>query len=159
MPDVSRHMRQLALVLFVVAALPSRAFSDDLLGRIEGTYEVPSECTTINSKGEHESCGSHVMDRLRIQRLSERTAKFDLYSVQINGHQCEASGIADLKGESLIYLDPDSQDQNPGQGLRIQITSSALVLDYLRPVSMRPPFCGMRAYASRLRFPLSAKIQ
>lgn len=152
-------MRQLALALLVVAAMPSQALSDDLLRRIEGTYEVPSECTTISATGQHEPCGSHVVDRLSIRRLSEKAAEFNLYSVQINGHQCEASGIAELKGDSLTYLDPDSQNQDPGQGLRIQITSLALVLDYLKPVRMRPPFCGTRAYVSRLRFPLSAKIQ
>ena len=151
-------MRQLALALLVVAAMPSQALSDDLLRRIEGTYEIPSECTTINTTG-HEPCGSHVKDRLSIRRLSERTAEFDLYSVQINGHQCNVSGIAQLKGDSLTYVDPESQNQDPGQGLRIQITSLALVLDYLKPVRIRPPFCGMRAYVSRLRFPLSAKIQ
>jgi hypothetical protein len=152
-------MRRLVLALLVLAALPSRALSDDVLRRIEGRYEMPSECTTLNAKGEHEPCGSHVVDRLTIRRLSEKTAEFDLYSVQINGHQCEVSGVAELKGDSLTYRDPDSEKEDSGQGLRIQITSSALVLSYLKPVRMSPPFCGTRAYVSRLRFPFSAKTQ
>jgi len=131
---------------------------EDLLQQIDGTYETPSQCTTVTSEG-HEPCSPKLRDRLRITRVDERTASFELYSVQINGHQCEIDGVAELQDDSLIYLDPDTKD--PGQGLRIKITSSALVLSYLKPLTGpgQPPFCGMRARVDRLSFPRRARTE
>ena len=135
------------------------AIADDVLRRIEGTYEMPSECTVINEKGLHERCGPGTRDRLSIRKLSEKTAQVALYSVQINGHQCEISAIAELVGDSLVYLEPRIQEEQPGQGLRIEITKTALVLGYLKPLTHGDPFCGTRAYVSRLKFAQSTKLK
>src|SRR5262245_48326910 len=149
-------MRSSATLALLLTCAANALAAADLLQRIEGTYEIPSQCTTVSSKGD-ESCGPNIRDRLRITRVSDRAASFDLYSVQINGHQCEVSGVAELQGDSLVYLDPEARE--PGQGLRIKLTSSALVLSYLKPLTGpgAPPFCGTRASVNRLSFPLRAK--
>ena len=146
-------------VLTLLTAVCCTALGDDVLRRIDGTYEMPSECTTLNAKGEHEPCGPEVRDRLTIRRLSDKTAEVELFSVQINGHTCEVSGISQLQGDSLFYLEPNIQKESPGQGLRIRITSSDLVLDTIEPLANRDPFCGTRAYVSRLKFPFSARVR
>jgi hypothetical protein len=142
---------KLGLVAFVFAGCAST----DVLSRIEGQYSTPSECTTLNSRGEHGPCGSDVRDTLRITRISPQSASFELASVQINAHQCEAEGVAELRGDSLIYIDPHASE--PGQGLRIQITATELKLSYLKPITGRQPFCGTRAYIDRVSFPLSSR--
>jgi hypothetical protein len=145
------------ILLLALGAAVGRA-DDDLLSRVEGTYEVPAQCTQMGLNGEQEPCGPQISDRLVIRRLSELSASFDLYSTQINGHQCAVSGIAQLDGDSLVYVDTANPD--PGQGIRIHLGPSEITFSYLKDVSSSlRPYCGARAYLSRITFPVSARTQ
>ena len=100
MPDVSHRMMRFpvasaVLVMWAVSVLAA----DGLLQQIEGAYEIPSQCTAVTAKG-HEPCGPHVHDRLQITKVSDCEASVKLYSVQINGYQCEVAGVAELQGDS-----------------------------------------------------------
>jgi hypothetical protein len=66
------------------------------------------------------------------------------------------SGIARLEGDSLVYVDTDSRD--PGQGMRIHLGPAEITFSYLKDVSSSlRPYCGARAYLSRITFPVSVR--
>jgi hypothetical protein len=149
-------MRSRVLILLLAFGATAGRADDDLLARVAGTYEVPAQCTQMGANGEQEPCGPQVLDRLVIKKLSQLSASFDLYSVQVNGHQCEVSGIARLEGDSLVYIDTDSPD--PGQGMRIHLGPAEITFSYLKDVSSSlRPYCGARAYLSRITFPVSVR--
>jgi hypothetical protein len=150
-------MKRIATSVALVSIAGAVLASGGALKVLGGRYEVQSQCTTLGPNG-YEPCGADTRDYFELSWNSEHLASFEVYSVQTNGHQCAVSGIAELQGDSLVYLDKASPD--PGQGIKIQVNGNSITFSYLKPISARqlPPYCGTRAYLERIRFPLESRV-
>ena len=150
---MKRFATSIALVIVAWAAFASGGPLRELGGR----YEVQSQCTTLGPNG-YEPCGPETHDYFELTWTSDHSASFEVYSVQTNGHQCTVSGAAELRGDSLVYLDKASPDQ--GQGLKIQVNGGSITFAYLKPIPshQRPPYCGTRAFLENIKFPLEARV-
>jgi hypothetical protein len=152
--DAGRYAAIPFALLLCVIALPSLA-AEDVISRIEGRYESHNEyCSYMEEPGTLVPCDAGPTDSLLIERISATRARFHVYSVQVNGHQCEIEGVADLVGNELIYRDPDTT--TPGQGMRIHFTGAEITFSYLKPVTGLG-YCGARAFLERITFPKSSK--
>jgi hypothetical protein len=150
-------MKRSATVAALILSSSAIGASENSLRQISGRYEVPSQCSVVGPNG-YEPCGPDNHDYLELNWISDRSASFELFSVQVNAHQCAVSGVAELKGDSLVFVDKYSLD--PGQGIRIQLIGETIVLSYLKPVPPRqfPPYCGTRAYLENVKFPTQSRI-
>jgi hypothetical protein len=143
-------MKQLSIITIFLYLLMSVA-SATTLDDVQGYYAAPSASCSYFEGDKLIPCGSDMKDCLVIKKLNDTTAEIQVSSTQTNLHVCDVRGAATLQGNDLIFLDPKASD-DVGQGLRIEIQKQKLVLGYLKPIKMQPPFCGMGAYLSRLEF-------
>jgi hypothetical protein len=69
------------------------------------------------------------------------------------------SGIAELKGDKLVYVEKDTTlPQYSGQGFTVVLSGKILKIQYLADPGLGiPPFCGARARLDRLVFPIEKK--
>ena len=152
---MNRSATTVALALALAACAVVGA--DSPLKALGGRYEVQSRCTTLGPNG-YEPCGADTRDFFELAWKSDHSASFEVYSAQTNGHQCAVSGVAELQGDVLVYLDKSSPDQ--GQGIKIQVAAGTITFSYLKPVPSHqlPPYCGTRAYLKNIEFPLEARV-
>jgi hypothetical protein len=139
-------------VITIVLSLSMSVASATTLDDVQGFYTAPSTSCSYLEGDKLVPCGSEAKDCLVIKKLSNATAEIQVSSTQTNLHVCDVRGTATFQGNKLIYLDPEASEEDFGQGLKIEINKDKLVLGYLKQIRMRPPFCGMRAYLSRLEF-------
>lgn len=144
-------MKRLSIIAIVLCLRMSVA-SATTLDDVQGYYTAPSVSCSYFEGDKLVPCGSDAKDCLVIKKLTDTTAEIQVSSTQTNLHVCDVRGTATLQGNDLIFLDPEASVDDVGQGLKIEIQKHKLVLGYLKPIKMQPPFCGMRAYLSRLEF-------
>jgi hypothetical protein len=149
-------MRSPAICIGFLIACTAVASSGTSLRQVSGRYEVQSKCSTLGANG-YEPCGPEVRDWLVLTWTSSTSASFDVYSVQVNGHQCSLSGEAELKGDSLVFVDPKAPTGD--QGITISLVGSTIKFAYLpSEPSHQFRYCGSRATLNRVAFPLEGRM-
>lgn len=142
--------------------LPIVAVSDvGLVERLQGYYSAPSRICASSGQGSSKGCQMSDTDCMRIRKIDDGHAKFYVYSVQENGAQCEVEGVAESKGDVLLYKDTDADDSEFGKGFTIAITKGKITFKYLSepdPRVHQPPFCGAQASMDRVAFSLQGKL-
>ena len=139
-----------------LALVSTASAADNPLKQVAGRYEVQSQCSVLGDNG-YEPCGSEMRDSFVLTWTSDTSASFDLYSVQVNGHQCALSGVAELQGGSLVYVDPKAPGR--GQGITIQLVAGEIRFAYLPSEPAHDfRYCGTRASLSRIAFPLASRV-
>jgi hypothetical protein len=149
-------MKRTAIAVCFAIASPTGSASDGSITRLSGRYEVQSHCSTLGPNG-YEPCVPEVRDSLDLNWTSDTSATFDLYSVQANGHQCAVSGVASLRGDSLVFVDPKSPNQD--QGVAIRLVAGVIRISYLTPQPSRDfRYCGTRATLNGIAFPIESRV-
>lgn len=148
-----RFSRNLVVTMFVLL-FPFVAVSDsDLIKRMEGYYLVPSQyCSELDGSA-LKPCDPVPHDCLLIRKIDDSHAQVNVYSVQTNGHQCEAAGIAQRVGDKLLFTEQGIVGH--GSQFEIAIVGKSIKLRYpVDPGLGIPAFCGARGRIDRLEFPL-----
>ena len=143
-----------------LAALPIVAFSGQSgVAKFAGYYTAPATyCSELEGTA-LKPCDPPVDDWMQIKPIDDTHAQIDIYSLQTNGHECGVSGIAELKGDKLVYVEKDTTlPQYLGQGFTVALSGQILKIQYLADPGLGiPPFCGARARLDRLVFPIERK--
>jgi len=142
-----------------VAAVPGRGDdahpSSDILADVEGYYTSTGHCWTYDGPGNSPlPCGSLPDTCMIIKRIDASHAALSIESVQGNGHDCGTSGVADLRGKELIYVQTNKHDADDGNGITIDLNGPELKLDYIRGALGRSeqPFCAINANLQGIAF-------
>jgi hypothetical protein len=144
-----------------LAVLPIVAFSGQSgLAKFAGYYTAPAAyCSELEGTA-LKPCDPPVEDWMQIKPIDETHAQIDIYSLQTNGHECGVSGIAELKGDKLVFVEKDTTlPQYLGQGFAVVLSGRTLKIHYLADPGLGiPSFCGARARLDRLEFSTEKKL-
>src|ERR1700722_17463248 len=120
----------------------------DFLSAIEGYYVSGGHCWARNANGSVEPCGNGPAGDscLLIKKIDATHAEMQIESFQGNGHECGVSGIAEVSGGKLIYVQGHQGDQDDGRGLAVEAGPSKLTIQYLRDEKGgNNPFCAVKS--------------
>jgi hypothetical protein len=138
------------------------AVSGNFLSAIEGYYTSRGHCWTRNADGSVESCdgGPDGDSCLLIKRIDATHAELRIESFQANGHECGISGVAELNGGKLVYVQGHEGDDDDGRGLTIDAGASKLTIKYLKgeQVRLNNPFCAINANLESVEFDKSTQV-
>jgi hypothetical protein len=143
-----------------LAALPIVAFCGQSgLAKFAGYYTAPAAYCSELEGAALKPCDPPVEDWMQIKPIDDTHAQIDIYSLQTNGHECGVSGIAELKGDKLVFVEKDTTlPQYLGQGFTVVLSGKILKIQYLADPGLGiPPFCGARARLDRLEFRIEKK--
>jgi hypothetical protein len=143
------------------ALLPITVFSGQSdVGKFAGYYTAPATYCSELDGTDLKPCDPPVEDWMQIKPIDATHAQIDIYSLQTNGHECSVSGIAELKGDKLVFVEKDATlPQYLGQGFTVALNGKTLKIQYLADPGLGiPPFCGARARLDRLEFSTAKKI-
>jgi hypothetical protein len=151
-----RETKRLILLL-VTLLLPVVAISDSgFIGDIEGYYAALGRYCSMREGQELVPCNPPSRDCMMIKGIDDTHVKFDVYSVQENGTQCEVSGVAERHGRMLTYIEQGPLLPDHGKGITIHFAHGRITFKYhSEPIpAEQPPFCGARARLDLVEFRL-----
>jgi hypothetical protein len=134
---------------------------NDFLSQIEGYYEAPGRDCSSFEGGKEVPCDPPSTDCLRIRKIDDQHAKFDVYSVQRNRSQCEVEGVADFRDGTLNYVERDPREMAAGDRLIIHFDKGQIAFEVVPGPNEVPgtisSFCGAQASLLNVHFLLKDK--
>lgn len=147
---------KIIILLVTFFLLPHPVFAESLINRIEGVYKHRFQNGLVSGET-YES-----EDILEIVKVAEDAA-YLRYDLQFyNGHTCNLYGIAEEKGDALVYTDKSSQNPDSACVLRVSIKNGKLLTEDLSPYDSDrtygcQSYCGARGGFKDVSFDMKAK--
>ncbi len=149
----------LIAVLSTALILPAACGAQDLIGSLEGVYKVRG-ISSIVVPGEASEI-VQVEDVLEIVRVDDSHAYFRTRLMFDNGHRCSLWGVAEQRGDELLYR--QSADLLPGLpacALKIRRSGDTVMLTDRwedKQATSCSSACGARGSLHDARFPFKSK--
>ncbi len=131
----------------------------DLLSSIEGYYESNKLCDIHMGSRAITPCGNNPDTCMTIKRIDKTHAELHIESFQSNGHECAVDGIAELQGDSLVYVQNNQHDGDDGRGFKINTKGETLSIKYIEDSASHTDnaFCAINASMERIVFRRASK--
>lgn len=128
----------------------------DPLSELEGYYTSRGHCWAKNGDGSVERCddGADGDSCLQIRRIDPTHAELSIESSQANGHECGVSGVAELRGDKLVYVQGHAGNDDDGRGLSVDTSGPELTIKYMdeQEQHFTSPFCAINASLELVAF-------
>ena len=147
------------LLIFTMGSLPLIALlgaSDtSLINTLAGYHSAPAKFCTERDGDTVKRCNPRPNDCLFIRRVDARHAYVHAYSLQTDGHECEAAGVAEVVGDHLLLK--DQGEIRKGERVEIYIGKGKIRFRYPEDQKdeMIAPFCGAQASLDEIELPVS----
>jgi hypothetical protein len=139
---------------------PLPAADGDKLSALEGYYSSSGHCTQALGGQPAEPCGVDSDSCLLLKKLDATHAQIDIESFQGNGHECGLSGIAELHGSRLVYVQKGRHNEDDGRGIAIDTSRKTWNIEYLDDAQphLNNAFCAINADLQMLTFDSDNKL-
>jgi hypothetical protein len=147
-------MRRLGSVLILFVALASQASAGEFLNKIAGVYKTRFQNGTVDG---HKYMSEDILE---ITPYGDSAAYVRYHLEFFNGHVCDVSGIAEERGQELVYDELQPPRDKDHCRLTMHLSGDELVTEDKSPQdgsSGCRVYCGARGSFDGTKFPFSAK--